>query len=33
MRVRDLRVSYGGRVVAHLPELDLADGSVTGIVG
>ena len=33
MCIRDLRVSYGGRAVSHLPELDLDDGSVTGIVG
>ncbi|MCX6461736.1 MAG: ABC transporter ATP-binding protein [Actinobacteria bacterium] len=31
--VRDLRVSYGGTVVAHVPEFDLATGQVLGIAG
>ncbi|HEX3930027.1 MAG TPA: ABC transporter ATP-binding protein [Nocardioides sp.] len=33
IRVRDLRVSYGGRVVAHVPELDLPARTVVGIAG
>jgi peptide/nickel transport system ATP-binding protein len=33
MRVRDLEVRYGDRVVASVEELDLAPGSVTGIAG
>ena len=33
IRVRDLRVSYGDRVVAHVPELDLAERTVVGIAG
>lgn len=33
MRVRDLNVRYGDRVVAHVGELDLAPGSITGIAG
>lgn len=33
IRVRDLRVHYGGRVVAHVPELDLDAGTVVGIAG
>ncbi len=33
LRVRDLRVSYGDRVVAHLPTLDLDRGRVVGIAG
>jgi len=31
--VRDLRVSYGGTVVAHVPGFDLATGQVLGIAG
>jgi len=31
--VRDLRVSYRGNVVAHVPEFDLAAGQVLGIAG
>jgi len=33
MRVRDLRVTYGSRVVARVPELDLEAGQVLGIAG
>ncbi|MEI8056915.1 MAG: ABC transporter ATP-binding protein [Actinomycetes bacterium] len=33
IRVRDLQVSYGDSVVAHIPELDLAAGQVLGIAG
>lgn len=33
MRVRNLRVTYGERCVAHVPELDLAPGEVLGIAG
>jgi peptide/nickel transport system ATP-binding protein len=33
MRVRDLEVRYGDRVVASVEELDLAPASVTGIAG
>ncbi len=33
MQVRDLTVRYGERVVAHIGELDLAPGSITGIAG
>ena len=33
IQIRDLRVSYGGRVVAHVPELDLDAATVVGIVG
>lgn len=33
LQVRDLRVSYGGRGVAHLPTLDLEAGQVLGIAG
>ena len=31
--VRDLKVSYGGTTVAHVPEFDLAAGQVLGIAG
>ncbi|MCK2212454.1 ATP-binding cassette domain-containing protein [Actinomadura sp. ATCC 31491] len=31
--MRDLRVSYGGRVVAGVPELDVAAGECVAIVG
>lgn len=31
--IRDLRVLYGDRVVAHVPELDLAAGTIVGIAG
>ncbi len=33
IKVRDLRVAYGDQVVAHVPELDLAPASITGIAG
>ena len=33
IKVRDLRVPYGNLVVAHVPELDLAPASITGIAG
>ena len=33
IRIRDLRVEYGDRTVAHVPELDLEPGSVTGVAG
>jgi peptide/nickel transport system ATP-binding protein len=33
IKVRDLRVQYGDRMVAHVPELDLQPGSVMGIAG
>ena len=33
IRVRDLRVSYGATVVAHIPKMDLDAGQVLGIVG
>jgi len=33
IQVRDLRIQYGDRVVAHVPELDLEPGTVTGIAG
>lgn len=33
IRVRDLRVRYGDHVVAHIPELNLAAGTVMGIAG
>lgn len=33
IRVRDLRVQYGQRVVASVPELDLDRGSIVGIAG
>jgi len=33
LQVRDLQVSYGKQVVAHIPELDLAEGSILGIAG
>jgi len=31
--VRDLRVAYGDKVVAHIPELDIEAGQVLGIAG
>ncbi|WP_327589467.1 ABC transporter ATP-binding protein [Nonomuraea sp. NBC_00507] len=33
IEVRDLRVSYGGRVVADVPELDVGAGECVAIVG
>ncbi|WP_188191875.1 ATP-binding cassette domain-containing protein [Nonomuraea sp. SYSU D8015] len=33
IEVRDLRVSYGGRVVADVPELDVREGECVAIVG
>ncbi|MEU4721923.1 ABC transporter ATP-binding protein [Nonomuraea dietziae] len=33
IRVRDLRVAYGDRVVADVPELDVARGECVAIVG
>jgi ABC-type glutathione transport system ATPase component len=33
IEVRDLRVRYGGRVVAHVPELDVGAGECVAIVG
>ncbi|MGI5287676.1 ATP-binding cassette domain-containing protein [Nonomuraea polychroma] len=33
IEVRDLRVSYGGRVVADVPELDVGEGECVAIVG
>lgn len=33
MRIRDLTVRYGDRVVSQIAELNLAPGSVTGIAG
>ncbi|GAA3474664.1 ATP-binding cassette domain-containing protein [Nonomuraea roseola] len=33
IRVRDLRVAYGDRVVAEVPELDVARGECVAIVG
>ncbi len=33
MRIRDLRVHYGDRLVAHIPQLDLPSGRVVGIAG
>jgi ABC-type dipeptide/oligopeptide/nickel transport system permease subunit/ABC-type dipeptide/oligopeptide/nickel transport system ATPase component len=33
IQVRDLRVRYGDRVVAHVPELDVAARTVVGIAG
>ncbi|MGK3958471.1 ATP-binding cassette domain-containing protein [Arthrobacter sp. R4] len=33
LRVKDLRVSYGDRVVSHIPSLELAAGQSIGIVG
>ncbi|MEW9551238.1 ATP-binding cassette domain-containing protein [Nonomuraea sp. NPDC050783] len=31
--MRDLRVSYGGRAVAHVPELDVGAGECVAVVG
>jgi len=31
--IRDLRIAYDGRVVAHVPELDLSAGTIMGIAG
>ena len=31
--VRDLRVTFGRRCVAHVPELPLRDGTIVGLVG
>ncbi len=33
LKVKDLRVSYGERVVSHIPSLELAAGKSIGIVG
>ncbi|MER7502738.1 ATP-binding cassette domain-containing protein [Nonomuraea pusilla] len=33
IEVRDLRVRYGGRLAAHVPELDVAAGECVAIVG
>ncbi|MEO3873972.1 ATP-binding cassette domain-containing protein [Nonomuraea sp. B12E4] len=33
IEVRDLRVSYGGRLVADVPELDVGEGECVAIVG
>ncbi len=33
IQIRDLRVSYGATVVAHVPELEVAAGQVVGIAG
>jgi peptide/nickel transport system ATP-binding protein len=33
IEVRDLRVRYGGRSVAHVPELDVAPGECVAVVG
>lgn len=33
LKVRDLRVAYGGHAVAEVPSLDVEDGQVVGIAG